>query len=120
MSNKYTDVFLGAPWTGKCNTWPGVTSNNDGSTISNYFQFPIPAIDPPSTPTLAGQFRGPGSFVSNPANGFMTGGKRRTKKVKRKYVKSKVRKNLNSIKCLKSKKNKKGRNKRRKSKRNRN
>ena len=38
-NNKFSDVFLGPPWTGKCNTWPGVSSNQDGSTISNYFKF---------------------------------------------------------------------------------
>ena len=110
MSNKYSNVFLGEPWTGNCNTWPGVTSNNDGSTISNYFQFPIPSIDPAITPTLAGQFRGPGSFVSNPANGFLTGGKRRSKKIKRKYNKSKVRKNYSRNRRNKKRKSRRKRN----------
>jgi hypothetical protein len=87
-NNKFSDVFLGPPWTGKCNTWPGVSSNQDGSTISNYFKFPLPAIDPPVSPSLAGQFRGPG--------GFVTGGKRRSKK-------------RNSKKCKKRRKSKKRR-----------
>ena len=93
-NNKFSDVFLGPPWTAKCNTWPGVSSDNDGSTISNYYKFPLPAIDPPETPSLAGQFRGPG--------GFVTGGKRRSKrryskknkksKKKRRYKKRKFTK----------------------------
>ena len=93
INNKFSDVFLGEPWTSKCNTWPGVSSNFDGSTISNYYKFPLPAVDAAISPSLAGEFRGPG--------GFVTGGKKRTKRRYKKFKKSKKSKKKRTSKKMK-------------------
>jgi hypothetical protein len=89
--NKFFDVFIGPPWSGVCDTWPGVNTLGDGSTISNYYKFPLPAIDPPTS-----GWRTPGGFVTG-------GGKKKSKKSK------KIKRNKKSSrkKYKKSKKNRK-------------
>lgn len=85
--NKFFDVFIGPPWCYRVDTWPGVSSLGNGSTISNYYKFPIPDLDPPT------------SGWTTPG-GFVTGGKKKKtakprpckKKSKKKYKKSKKNK----------------------------
>ena len=92
-NNKFFDVFIGSPWSGKCATWPGLNTLGDGSTISNYYKFPLLAIDPPTS-----GWRTPGGFVTG-------GGKKKNNKSK----KNKRSKKISSKKYKKYKKSKKNR-----------
>jgi hypothetical protein len=94
--NKFFNVFVGEPWTSNINTWPGISTNNDGTTISNYFKNPLPVIDPPN-------------FAPQTPGGWtIVGGKRKTSRKPRKYQKSiKLRKYKKSRKSRKSKKSRK-------------
>jgi len=89
--NKFFNVFVGPPWTSNINTWPGINTNNDGTTISNYFKYPLPIIDPPNFPPQT-----PGGWT------LSGGSKKRTSKKSKKSRKS--RRSRNSKKFRRSKK----------------
>lgn len=86
QDNKYFNVFVGPPWNGSnINSWPGLSTNNDGTTISNYFSNPPSTIDSPNFPP------------QTPGGWSISGGGR----------KRKTKKNRKSKKDRKSKKGKK-------------
>ena len=70
-------VFIGPPWSYNIETWPGVNTLNQGMTISNYFAYPQPIIDPPTFPPTT-----PGGFT-------MSGGKKRSKNKSKRTKKKK-------------------------------
>jgi len=93
-NNKFFNVFVGPPWTSNINTWPGINTNNNGTTISNYFKYPLPIIDPPDFPPQT-----PGGWT-------LSGGskKRRSKKSRKSNKSRKSRKSRNSKKFRKYRK----------------
>ena len=56
--NKFFDVFIGPPWSGVCDTWPGVNTLGDGdiadptgATNKSYLQFFNSTISNPTEAT---------------------------------------------------------------------
>ena len=60
-------VFVGPPWSYNIETWPGVSTCNQGMIISNHLAHPLPIIDPPTFPP------------TSPGGQTMSGGKKRLK-----------------------------------------
>lgn len=80
--NKFFNVFVGPPWSSTINNWPDINSNpNNKLTISNYYKYPLPIIDPPDS-------------ISNISGGWTIsgGGKKRRKTKGKKHRKTKDKK----------------------------